>query len=139
VNDNDHGAATRTSPADPDSGTLSAEGPSGPLDARPESGSAAETDATPHGCTAAQLRRFIKSRPYVPLHELRRRFELGGETDDVWPIDTAQGPSYVGVPRRECALLQELIRQGEIGVELCTDPDVRVVVGIYPIRPVPRT
>ena len=26
------------------------------------------------GCTAPQLRRFIKSRPYVPMHELRRRF-----------------------------------------------------------------
>ncbi len=34
-------------------------------------------DAGPGGprttCTSAQLRRFIKSRPWVPLHELRRR------------------------------------------------------------------
>ena len=35
------------------------------------------------GPTAAQFRRFIKSRPYVPLHELRRRFELNGELDEV--------------------------------------------------------
>ena len=33
----------------------------------------------PAGCTGAQLRRFIKSRAYVPMHELRRRFELNGE------------------------------------------------------------
>jgi len=139
VSEIDDGAAGRKWPADSDNATPSAAAQAVPLDAQPDPGGASETGATPHGCTAAQLRRFIKSRPYVPMHELRRRFELGGETDDVWPIETAEGRSYVGVPRRECALLQELIRQGEIGVELCTDPDVRVVVGIYPIRPVPRT
>ena len=37
------------------------------------------------GCTQAQLRRFIKSRPYVPMHELRRRFDINGEADDVLP------------------------------------------------------
>ena len=35
------------------------------------------------GCTQAQLRRFIKSRAYVPMHELRRRFGINGEADDV--------------------------------------------------------
>src|SRR5689334_12135398 len=34
-------------------------------------------------CTAPQLRRFIKSRPYVPMHELRRRFGIDGQDDDV--------------------------------------------------------
>jgi hypothetical protein len=91
-----------------------------------------------HACTAAQLRRFIKSRPYVPLHELRRRFELIGETDEVSRLETSGGPAYVGLPERESALLQELLRQGEIGVELSVDPDVAVVVGVFPMRPVPR-
>ncbi len=91
------------------------------------------------GCTAAQLRRFIKSRPYVPLHELRRRFELGGECDDVAVLETPEGPAYVGLPARESELLGELVRQGEVGLELSQDPDVRVVVGVYPMRPVPRT
>ena len=36
-----------------------------------------------NGCTAPQLRRFIKSRPYVPMHELRRRFGIYGDDDDV--------------------------------------------------------
>ena len=94
--------------------------------------------ARTHACTGAQLRRFIKSRPYVPLHELRRRFELGGETDDVSVLDTDRGPAYVGLPPRESGLLQELVRQGEVGLELSLDPPVPVVVGVFPMRPVPR-
>ncbi len=97
-----------------------------------------EAEHFARACTAAQLRRFIKSRPYVPLHELRRRFELGGETDEVSRVETPQGPVYLGLPGRESELLQELLRQGEIGVELSMDPEVRVVVGVYPMRPVPR-
>ena len=33
-------------------------------------------DSRAVGCTQAQLRRFIKSRPYVPMHELRRQFGI---------------------------------------------------------------
>ena len=52
-----------------------------------EDASAAIGGGPPEGsaCTQAQLRRFIKSRPYVPMHELRRRFELNGEAGDVPP------------------------------------------------------
>ena len=51
----------------------------------------AEAGEVQQGPTAAQLRRFIKSRPYVPLHELRRRFELNGDLDDVSPVDVPDG------------------------------------------------
>src|SRR4029077_2191970 len=34
-------------------------------------------------CTSPPLRRFIKSRAYVPMHELRRRFAIEGQDDDV--------------------------------------------------------
>ena len=88
--------------------------------------------ASATGCTAAQLRRFIKSRAYVPMHELRRRFELIGDADDVSPVDTPQGPIYLGLPPRESRLIGELVRQGEVGVELCRDPRVPIVVGVYP-------
>jgi hypothetical protein len=94
-----------------------------------------------HGATptAAQLRRFIKSRPYVPLHELRRRFELNGEMDDVTPIRTSDGLTvFVGLPERESQLLGDLAREGDIGLELARDPHVPIVVGVYPIRPVGR-
>ena len=91
------------------------------------------------GPTAAQLRRFIKSRPYVPLHELRRRFELNGDSDDVSLVEMPdQGPLYVGLPMREAEFVAGLARDGDIGLELCQDPLVPIVVGVYPIRPVTR-
>jgi hypothetical protein len=92
----------------------------------------------PGGCTQAQLRRFIKSRPYVPMHELRRRFELNGSADDVSPIATAQGIAWIGLSPREAAFVAELLRQGEIGIELCHDPTVAIVVGVYAMKPVSR-
>ena len=90
-------------------------------------------------CTAAQLRRFIKSRPYVPMHELRRRFELNGDADEVTPIHAGEAVVYLGLQPRESHLIEELIRQGEIGLELAYDPQVPIVVGVYPMRPISRT
>jgi hypothetical protein len=92
-----------------------------------------------NGCTAPQLRRFIKSRPYVPMHELRRRFAIDGTDDDVTQVDLEGGRVYVGLPAREGSLLGELLRGGEIGYELSFDPLAPIVVGVYPMRPVPRT
>jgi hypothetical protein len=92
-----------------------------------------------HGPTAAQLRRFIKSRPYVPMHELRRRFELNGELDDVHPIELPDGQVFVGLPRREADFIAGLVRDGEVGVELSRDPCVPIVVGVFAMRPVTRT
>jgi hypothetical protein len=89
-------------------------------------------------CTAPQLRRFIKSRPYVPMHELRRRFAIDGGEDDVTPVDLTTGRIYVGLPSREGSLLGELLRGGEVGYELSLDPRTPVVVGLYPMRPVAR-
>jgi len=90
------------------------------------------------GCTAAQLRRFIKSRPYVPMHELRRRFDINGEADDVQPVVTRDGRYWVGLPPRESGFLAELVDRGEVGLELCHDPCVNMVVGVFAMRPVGR-
>jgi hypothetical protein len=91
------------------------------------------------GPTAAQLRRFIKSRPYVPLHELRRRFELNGDLDEVSRIEIpSAGPVFVGLPQRESEFVATLVRDGDIGVELSWDPTAPVVVGVFPMRPVTR-
>jgi hypothetical protein len=103
-----------------------------------ETNGAQRTDK-PNGCTAPQLRRFIKSRPYVPMHELRRRFAIDGSDDDVTQVDLQDGRVYVGLPAREGSLLGELLRGGEIGYELSFDPRAPIVVGVYPMRPVPRT
>ena len=99
----------------------------------------AQRNERPNGCTAPQLRRFIKSRPYVPMHELRRRFAIDGTDDDVTQVDLDGGHVYVGLPAREGSLLGELLRGGEIGYELSFDPLAPIVVGVYPMRPVPRT
>lgn len=89
-------------------------------------------------CTAPQLRRFIKSRPYVPMHELRRRFSLDGDDDDVTPVRIDPGWIYVGLPAHEGRLLGDLLRTGEIGYELSFDPWTPIVIGVYPMRPIPR-
>ena len=89
-------------------------------------------------CTQAQLRRFIKSRAYVPMHELRRRFAINGEADDVRVVDTNDGRIWVGLPERESGFLADLVDKGEVGLELCHDPCVDMVVGVYAIRPVGR-
>ena len=89
-------------------------------------------------CTAPQLRRFIKSRPYVPMHELRRRFAINGSEDDVTLVEVDGGQVFVGLPPREGSLLGELLRGGEVGYELSLDPRSPIVVGLYPMRPIPR-
>jgi hypothetical protein len=91
-------------------------------------------------CTAPQLRRFIKSRPYVPMHELRRRFGINGTEDDVSAIDLGDRHRvFVGLPPREGSLLGELLRGGDIGYELSLDPRTPIVIGLYPMRPVARS
>jgi hypothetical protein len=112
--------------------------------ASPEHGSelngSRPTSSAPLGaCTAPQLRRFIKSRPYVPMHELRRRFAIDGGEDDVTPVELSGHRIFVGLPPREGFLLGELLRGGEVGYELSLDPRSPIVIGLYPMRPVART
>jgi hypothetical protein len=96
------------------------------------------TDLEASGATAPQFRRFIKSRAYVPMHELRRRFGINGMEDDVTPVELNGGLIYVGLPAREGLLLGELLRAGDVGYELSLDPCTPIVIGVYPMRPVPR-
>ena len=100
--------------------------------------SALEADPARVTCTQAQLRRFIKSRPWIPMHELRRRFGIYGGDDDVTPVRTATGTIFVGLPFAEGRLLGELLVNGDVGYELSLDPGAPIVVGVYPMRPVPR-
>ena len=145
--------ATAARPPAPDGGSPSGSGPAGgshPFNGAPvrpggQTGQGGQNGQVgPNGaergapCTAPQLRRFIKSRPYVPMHELRRRFAIDGADDDVSPIHLDPGYIFVGLPAREGQLLGELLRAGEIGYELSLDPRSPIVVGVYPMRPVPR-
>ena len=114
--------------------------PAAPL-GRPAADDGAPADVGPtveRAATAPQLRRFIKSRAYVPMHELRRRFGINGQDDDVTPVDVDRRRVFVGLPEREGRLLGELLRGGDIGYELSLDPISPIVVGVYPMRPVTR-
>ena len=97
-----------------------------------------EPAAQKASCTLAQMRRFIKSRPYVPVHELRRRFEIEGIEDEVSPMATGQGTLYVGLPELQAGYLGELVKAGEVGCEMLLDPTGPAVVGVFPMRPVAR-
>jgi hypothetical protein len=120
--------------------------PAAPIEEAPDPVLAAVTgpeDADPDAprtatCTQAQLRRFIKSRPWIPMHELRRRFGIYGGDDDVTPVRTANGMIFVGLPPAEGRMLGELLNGGDVGYELSLDPGAPIVVGVYPMRPVPR-
>ena len=90
-------------------------------------------------CTTAQLRRFIKSRPWVPMHELRRRFGIWGADDDVSPLRVGQHTLFIGLPVAESGMMAELLNAGDVGYELSLDPTTPIVVGVYPMRPVPRS
>jgi hypothetical protein len=83
--------------------------------------------------STSSLRRFITSRPYVPLAEIRRRFGLD-EPDDVQHITWNGSSAYVGLPEREAAKLTELVERGEVGLELSVEVHAPVVVGVYPLR-----
>ncbi|HVL54447.1 MAG TPA: hypothetical protein VM344_09325, partial [Vitreimonas sp.] len=80
----------------------------------------------------------IKSRAWVPMHELRRRFGINGAEDDVTRVTLDGATIFVGLPSREGELLGELLRAGDIGYELSMDPLTPIVIGVYPMRPVPR-
>jgi hypothetical protein len=82
------------------------------------------------GCTPAQLRRFIKSRAYLPVHEIRRRFGIESEDDDVTAFESESGRVFVGLPLREGRILGELVRAGEVGYELQLDPEAPIIVGV---------
>jgi hypothetical protein len=103
-----------------------------------QNGGEGENGDVERGATAPQLRRFIKSRAYVPMHELRRRFAINGADDEVTAVDLERRRVFVGLPEREGRLLGELLRGGDIGYELSLDPITPIVVGVYPMRPVTR-
>jgi hypothetical protein len=106
--------------------------------AAPVAHEAADDGQSDRGATGPQLRRFIKSRAYVPMHELRRRFAINGHDDEVTPVDLEHRRVFVGLPDREGRLLADLLRGGDIGYELSMDPITPIVVGVYPMRPVTR-
>jgi hypothetical protein len=83
--------------------------------------------------STSSLRRFVSSRPYVPVAELRRRFGLD-EPDAMVRISRNGTSAFIGLPAREAAKLEELWARDELGVELSVDVRAPVIVGVFPMR-----
>jgi hypothetical protein len=83
--------------------------------------------------STSSLRRFITSRPYVPVAEIRRRFGLD-DPDCMCRVERGGQVAFLGLPDREAAKVQDLWSREEIGLELSVEVRAPVVVGIYPMR-----
>ena len=83
--------------------------------------------------STSSLRRFVSSRPYVAIAELRRRFLLD-QPDAMSRLERDGTVAWVGLPEREASKLQELWLRDEIGLQLSVEVRAPVVVGIFPMR-----
>ena len=83
--------------------------------------------------STSSLRRFITSRPYVTIAELRRRFGLD-DPDGIGFVQRNGTHAWIGLPDREAAKIQDLWQRDEVGLELSVEVRAPVVVGIYPMR-----
>lgn len=83
--------------------------------------------------STSSLRRFITSRPYVTIAELRRRFALD-DPEAVTHVARNGTSAYIGLPEREALKLEELWRRDEIGLEFSVEVRAPVIVGVYPMR-----
>jgi hypothetical protein len=82
--------------------------------------------------STSSLRRYLTSRPYVAVADIRRRFGLDPEAMSV--VARNGTTAYIGLPEREALKLQDLWQRDEVGVELSVEVRAPVVVGIYPMR-----
>ena len=82
--------------------------------------------------STSSLRRYLTSRPYLTVADIRRRFGLDPEAMSLVCRDGAS--AYIGLPEREATKLQDLWQRDEIGLELSVEVRAPVVVGVYPMR-----
>ena len=79
---------------------------------------------------------FIRSRSYVSIPDIRRRFNLD-TFDEIHPIATPRGQAYVGLPSDAARALGDLVREGRVGLEIEPGLLARAAVGVY-VVPQPR-
>jgi hypothetical protein len=82
--------------------------------------------------STSSLRRYLTSRPYIAVADIRRRFGL--DPDAMSVVSRNGTTAFVGLPEREATKLQDLWQRDEVGVELSVEVRAPVIVGIYPIR-----
>lgn len=82
--------------------------------------------------STSSLRRYLTSRPYLSVADIRRRFGL--DPDAMSVVSRNGTTAYIGLPEREASKLQDLWQRDEVGVELSVEVKAPVVVGVYPMR-----
>src|ERR687893_3076339 len=82
--------------------------------------------------STSSLRRYLTSRPYIAVADIRRRFGL--EPDAMSVVSRNGTTAYVGLPEREASKVEDLWRRDEVGVELSVEVNAPVVIGVYPMR-----
>jgi len=82
--------------------------------------------------STSSLRRYLTSRPYIAVADIRRRFGL--EPDAMSVVSRNGTTAYIGLPEREATKLQDLWQRDEVGVELSVEVRAPVIVGVYPMR-----
>jgi hypothetical protein len=82
--------------------------------------------------STSSLRRYLTSRPYIAVGDIRRRFGL--DPDAMSVIARNGTRAFVGLPEREAAKLEDLWHRDEVGLELSVEVRAPVVVGVYPMR-----
>jgi len=80
---------------------------------------------------AGKLFWYIRSKSYVPIPELRRRFEI--TPDDMATIQDDGGKMYIGLPQDVADVVANLRRQQKIGLECSVDFSTPIVIGVYPL------
>ncbi len=74
---------------------------------------------------------FIRSRSYVSVPDIRRRFNLASE--EVTPLVSPQGRVFIGLPPDAARILGDLVREGRVGLELQPEIHARAATGVYVI------
>jgi hypothetical protein len=75
---------------------------------------------------------FIRSRSYVSIPDIRRRFNLD-EGEEVAAVASAEGKVFVGLPADAARVLGELVREGRVGLELEPSLHAHAAIGVYVI------
>jgi hypothetical protein len=82
--------------------------------------------------STSSLRRYLTSRPFISVADIRRRFGLDAEAMSV--VSRNGTTAYIGLPEREATKLQDLWQRDEVGLELSVEVKAPVVVGVFPMR-----
>ncbi len=75
---------------------------------------------------------LVRSRSYISVADVRRRFNVDA-SDDVTAMIGPGGHVYVGLPAHQAQLLEDLWRDGKVGLELAPDVKAPIVTGVYGI------